>query len=200
MMAPTSKPTSEKQREPSCGSPGEGFCFSSPLGYINVTACADGLHSIGLEGNISDENFSPNENVDVQLMGKDELKNEPKVIRDCLQWFQLYFKNPKLVSDITRPDICCFKESNLGFRPRVWKTLADTVGPGEVITYGALAARLDNPGAVRAVGSAMRYNPNGIIVPCHRVVRSNGMGLYHGGQRQVVKLWLLKHEGIDKFS
>lgn len=60
-MSPASKHSNEKQQDPFCGSPGEDYCFSSPLGYINVTACADGLHSVGLEGNISDENFSPNE-------------------------------------------------------------------------------------------------------------------------------------------
>lgn len=52
---------------------------------------------------------------------------------------------------------------------------------------------------MRAVGSAMRNNPVGIIVPCHRVVRSSGLGLYHGGKRQTMKKWLLRHEGTDKF-
>ncbi|XP_068228615.1 methylated-DNA--protein-cysteine methyltransferase-like isoform X2 [Palaemon carinicauda] len=61
------------------------------------------------------------------------------------------------------------------------------------------ALKQETKGAVRAVGSAMRNNPTGIIVPCHRVVRSNDMGLYHGGKRQSVKLWLLKHEGVDKY-
>ncbi|XP_069959053.1 methylated-DNA--protein-cysteine methyltransferase isoform X2 [Cherax quadricarinatus] len=182
-----------KEKQGSCGLPGTEYCFSSPLGYINITACAAGLHSLQLDGSINDENFSPNERTEVQLL-TDDLKTQSQVIKQCHKWLQTYFKNPKLLTKESRPDICCFKLANLGFLGQVWKTLADTVGPGEVITYGALAARINNPGAVRAVGSAMRKNQNGIIVPCHRVVRSNGMGLYHRGSRQKIKLWLLKHE------
>ncbi|KAG7165945.1 Methylated-DNA--protein-cysteine methyltransferase-like [Homarus americanus] len=193
----SSNSTVKKERG-SCGSSGVKYRFSSPLGYIIITACAKGLHAVELAGNISDENFSPNERTEVQLLQEDDTSNLPKVIQESLTWFQVFFKDPELVATVPRPEICCFKQSR--FHARVWQTLADTVGPGEVITYGALAARLKNPGAARAVGSAMRNNPNSIIVPCHRVVRSNGMGLYHGGQRQNVKLWLLKHEGVDKFK
>ena len=53
---------------------------------------------------------------------------------------------------------------------------------------------------MRAVGSAMKNNPLSLIVPCHRVVKATGLGLYHGGKRQKVKLWLLNHEGIDKYN
>lgn len=153
---------------------------------------------MGMENDLSDKNFLPSEKTDVQIVEKN-LEDQMEVMQKCHVWLQCYFENIKKLSQVPRPDICAFKQEKQGFRVQVWKMLADTVGPGEVITYGALASRLNNPGAVRAVGSAMRNNPTGIIVPCHRVVRSNDVGLYHGGTRQLVKLWLLKHEGVNKY-
>lgn len=194
-----SRSTSTKKPSPSpCTSRVQKKVLSSPVGNILVTLCEEGLHSVGLEGDISDENFSPNEREVIQWM--DEVNSaQTKMLTDCLSWFKAYFKDPALMDTVPRPEICCLRKSELGFRARVWQTLADTVGPGKVITYGALAARLKNPGAVRAVGSAMRNNPVAIIVPCHRVVRCSDMGLYHGGKRQTMKKWLLKHEGVDKY-
>jgi methylated-DNA-[protein]-cysteine S-methyltransferase len=59
------------------------------------------------------------------------------------------------------------------FRRRAYEA-ARALGRGEVIGYGALAARLGSPGAARAVGGAMANNPLPIVVPCHRVVGANG--------------------------
>ncbi|XP_050722397.1 methylated-DNA--protein-cysteine methyltransferase-like [Eriocheir sinensis] len=193
-----SKKTTTKKSPPSlsCDSEVVECVISSPIGNIGVTMCEEGLHSVGLKGDISDENFVPNEREVVELVGKDL---GTKVLKDCLYWFQVYFKDPSLMSTVPRPNICCLGKRGPGFRARVWQTLADTVGPGEIITYGALSSRLGNPGAARAVGSAMRNNPIGFIVPCHRVVRSGGLGLYFGGKRQTVKKWLLRHEGVNKF-
>lgn len=68
-----------------------------------------------------------------------------------------------------------------GFRRRVVEALG-RIPYGATRTYGALAATLDNPRAVRAVGSACAHNPVPVIVPCHRVVRSDGtIGNYLGG-------------------
>lgn len=186
-----------KKPKTMCELPESEYRFSSPLGYIIVKACDSGLHSTSLDGELTDENFTPNLTQSVKLLGSNKV---PQVIKKCEIWFRTYFDDLKKINIVERPDICVFKKSNLAFRELVWKTLADTVGPGEVITYGALADRLKNPGAVRAVGSAMRNNPNGIIVPCHRVVRTSGLGLYHGGTRQSVKVWLLNHEGITKYT
>ncbi|XP_068228614.1 methylated-DNA--protein-cysteine methyltransferase-like isoform X1 [Palaemon carinicauda] len=175
------------------------FCqFSSPVGFIKVSSCPIGLHEMSMETNLSDENFVPNALNDVLVVRVKE-QDLSTIMKVCYKWLQQYFRDVKQISKVPRPDICALKQETKAFRAQVWQILADTVGPGEVITYGALASRLNNPGAVRAVGSAMRNNPTGIIVPCHRVVRSNDMGLYHGGKRQSVKLWLLKHEGVDKY-
>jgi methylated-DNA-[protein]-cysteine S-methyltransferase len=59
------------------------------------------------------------------------------------------------------------------FRRRAYEE-ARALGRGEVIGYGALAARLGSPGAARAVGGAMANNPLPIVVPCHRVVGAHG--------------------------
>ena len=68
---------------------------------------------------------------------------------------------------------------------------------GQVRPYGWLASEIGNPGAVRAVGSTMAKNPVPLIIPCHRVVRSDGqIGNYSlGGAHN--KTELLEHEGVD---
>jgi methylated-DNA-[protein]-cysteine S-methyltransferase len=80
------------------------------------------------------------------------------------------------------------------FRRAALKTLRDEIHLGEVVTYGALAARIGHPKAARAVGSACATNPVPIIVPCHRVLPgSGGVGSYGGGPER--KRRLLAHEG-----
>lgn len=80
------------------------------------------------------------------------------------------------------------------FQQRVWQALRE-IPVGEVRSYGQLAKQL-NTGA-RAVGNACRNNPIPIIIPCHRVVATNGMGGYSGqtsGAHLTIKSWLLAHE------
>ena len=77
------------------------------------------------------------------------------------------------------------------FQRSVWKEMV-RIPLGSTATYGQLARRLDDPGASRAVGVACGANPIPIIVPCHRVVASNGLGGFSGGLER--KKWLLKLE------
>jgi O-6-methylguanine DNA methyltransferase len=76
-------------------------------------------------------------------------------------------------------------------------TVAATIPRGEVRPYGWLAKEVHRPGATRAVGSTMARNPIPLIIPCHRVVRSDGtLGNYSlGGPHN--KWDLLAHEGVD---
>lgn len=68
-----------------------------------------------------------------------------------------------------------------GFRGQVQRHLAD-IAYGRTATYGQLAADLDRPGAVRAVGTACATNPLPLVWPCHRILRSDGgLGGYRGG-------------------
>jgi methylated-DNA-[protein]-cysteine S-methyltransferase len=78
------------------------------------------------------------------------------------------------------------------FQRRVWEALC-TVPYGDTSTYGRVARALGDPQAVRAVGAANGRNPIGIIVPCHRVVGTDGsLTGYAGGLDR--KRWLLRHE------
>ncbi len=65
---------------------------------------------------------------------------------------------------------------------------------GQVVTYGELAASAGSPKAARAVGTCMAQNPLPLLVPCHRVLASNGLGGFSGGGLPV-KLQLLSAEG-----
>jgi methylated-DNA-[protein]-cysteine S-methyltransferase len=80
----------------------------------------------------------------------------------------------------------------------VLTVLKETVGYGETVTYGELAARSGGIVPARAIGSIMGSNPVPIVIPCHRVVAADGLGGYSGGetgQGRQTKLWLLEHEG-----
>jgi methylated-DNA-[protein]-cysteine S-methyltransferase len=79
------------------------------------------------------------------------------------------------------------------FQRSVWRGLLE-IPCGETRSYGDLARRIGNPKAVRAVGLANGSNPLGIVVPCHRVIGSNGTLTGYGGGIER-KRWLLEHEG-----
>ena len=66
------------------------------------------------------------------------------------------------------------------FQQRVWAALL-TIPYGETRSYGEIARQIGSPGAFRAVGLANGHNPIGIIVPCHRVIGSNGSLTGYGG-------------------
>ncbi len=81
------------------------------------------------------------------------------------------------------------------FERRVWETLRQ-IPYGEVRSYGWVAERIGNPKASRAVGGACGSNPVPFVIPCHRVIASDGsLGGY--GYGLPVKRHLLKSEGID---
>jgi O-6-methylguanine DNA methyltransferase len=71
------------------------------------------------------------------------------------------------------------------------------IAPGTSNTYGELAARSGHPGAARAVGTACGRNEIVIVIPCHRVVASKGIGGYAYGVD--VKTKLLIHEGVEGY-
>lgn len=82
------------------------------------------------------------------------------------------------------------------FQAQVWKRLLD-IPFGSLSTYGAIAADLGKPGAVRAVGGAVGRNPISIIVPCHRVIGADGSLTGFGGglERKAALLALERGEG-----
>ncbi len=83
------------------------------------------------------------------------------------------------------------------FQNRVWRTLRQ-IPPGRVLRYGDLARQLGT--SARAIGGACRQNPIPIVVPCHRVIASSGVGGYMGelsGVALRMKRWLLFHERCE---
>jgi methylated-DNA-[protein]-cysteine S-methyltransferase len=82
----------------------------------------------------------------------------------------------------------------ISFQEKVYKVVS-RIPKGKVMTYKAVAKAAGSPRAFRAVGSALNKNPNPLIVPCHRVIKSNGeIGGYRGGKNK--KISLLKREGV----
>lgn len=78
------------------------------------------------------------------------------------------------------------------YQKKVWSELLK-VSYGKTISYGELAKRIGNSKGARSVGIAVHFNPIGIIIPCHRVIMSNGeIGGYASGVHR--KKWLLEHE------
>jgi methylated-DNA-[protein]-cysteine S-methyltransferase len=81
------------------------------------------------------------------------------------------------------------------FTRKVLEATAD-IPYGETVSYGEIAATIGMPGATQAVGNALGANPVPIVIPCHRVIRSDGsMGWFTGGPH--IKRALLRLEGVD---
>ncbi len=83
--------------------------------------------------------------------------------------------------------------SGTPFQLKVWETLC-TIPAGETLSYAGLAQRIGRPTAVRAVGHANGANPVAVVVPCHRVIGTDGSLTGYGGSLPR-KRWLLEHEG-----
>ncbi|MBX5461614.1 MAG: methylated-DNA--[protein]-cysteine S-methyltransferase [Steroidobacteraceae bacterium] len=109
----------------------------------------------------------------------------PEAIRRALA---AYFEG-----DLQAIDKIACKPDGTPFQEQVWAALR-TIPAGQTLSYGALATRLGNPKAMRAVGLANGANPIAIVIPCHRVIGANGSLTGYGGGLER-KRWLLAHEG-----
>src|SRR5712692_7929597 len=97
-----------------------------------------------------------------------------------------------LAGDLEALDAITVDPAGTKFQARVWAALR-RIPPGRTISYAELAVAVGSPSAVRAVGTANGQNPVPVVIPCHRVVRSDGtLGGYGGGLDR--KRWLLDHE------
>jgi methylated-DNA-[protein]-cysteine S-methyltransferase len=99
-----------------------------------------------------------------------------------------YFKG-----DIDVIDRLPVETTGTPFQKSVWKALRK-IRRGTTISYAELAGRIGKPRAIRAAGLANGQNPISIVVPCHRVIGSNGTLTGYGGGLPRKK-WLLEHEG-----
>lgn len=109
-----------------------------------------------------------------------------ELLEAAKQQLASYFAGGRAVFDLPLAPVAT------AFQQRVWRALR-TIPAGETRSYGEIAVMIGRPTASRAVGAANGANSIGIIVPCHRVVGSNGKLVgYAGGLDR--KRWLLAHE------
>ena len=108
----------------------------------------------------------------------------PRTIADALGRF--------FAGDLAAIERVAVATNGTPFQRRVWAALR-AIPAGTTVSYGRLAATLGQPTASRAVGLANGANPIGIVVPCHRVVGSDGALTGYGGGLER-KRWLLAHE------
>jgi len=94
--------------------------------------------------------------------------------------------------DVAAIDVITVQTGGTPFQRSVWHELRK-IPCGMPVSYGTLAERIARPTAVRAVGLANGSNPIGIVVPCHRVIGSDGSLTGYGGGLER-KRWLLEHE------
>jgi methylated-DNA-[protein]-cysteine S-methyltransferase len=111
----------------------------------------------------------------------------PKDLRAALSG---YFKG-----DLGRLATIRWRVDGTAFQQRVWHALPK-IPAGTTMSYGALAAKLKAPRAMRAVGHANGSNPISVVVPCHRLIGANGSLVKYGGGLER-KRWLLQHEGVE---
>ncbi|XP_013358542.1 PREDICTED: methylated-DNA--protein-cysteine methyltransferase isoform X2 [Chinchilla lanigera] len=166
--------------------------LDSPLGKIEISGCEQGLHGIRLP-NQKTSSSDPTEAPAIpEALSNPEGMTEP--LMQCAAWLDAYFHKPAGIDGLPLPALHhpVFQKDSFT-RQVLWKLLK-VVKFGEMVSYQQLAALAGNPKAARAVGGAMRSNPVPILIPCHRVICSDGtMGHYTGGR--AVKEWLLAHEG-----
>ena len=160
--------------------------YSSPVGTITIAS--DGKNLIGLwnEG----QKYHGN-----TIFKNIEAKNDICIFNDAKKWLNKYFAGEK-------PNIRELPIAPIGseFRQKVWDILCE-IPYGEVTTYGDIAKKMAvklNKAKMssQAVGGAVGHNPLSIIIPCHRVVGTNGsLTGYAGGIKTKIKL--LELEGVD---
>jgi methylated-DNA-[protein]-cysteine S-methyltransferase len=124
----------------------------------------------------------------LELHGDRPLLHVPRALDEVRRQLDRYFAGRRLDFDL---DVDL--STVAGFSLRVLKETAK-IPPGRVLSYADVARRAGNARASRAAGNALHINPVPIVVPCHRIVRSDGsLGGYGGGLP--IKEWLLEHEG-----
>jgi methylated-DNA-[protein]-cysteine S-methyltransferase len=153
---------------------------ASPIGPLLLVGERDGSGGVRLSG-IFMEEHRHGPAVDPSWV------EDPAAFREVMGQLDEYFAGSRATFDLA------LAPAGTPFRQRVWAELA-RIPAGTTVTYGELARRVGRPGAARAVGAAVGRNPVSIVVPCHRVVGSDGaLTGYAGGIAR--KAFLLALEG-----
>jgi methylated-DNA-[protein]-cysteine S-methyltransferase len=156
----------------------ESFTWTqkTPWGALSISASVDGVHHVRLVAGQTRKTLDG---------------GAPPKVREIAGAFERFFTGDPYALEDVPVDLSSVEND---FQRRVLSTLRKRIGPGKTISYGGLAELVGHPGAARAVGTAMARNPVPIVVPCHRVLASNGtLGGYGGGLE--MKETLLRLEG-----
>jgi AraC family transcriptional regulator of adaptative response/methylated-DNA-[protein]-cysteine methyltransferase len=94
-----------------------------------------------------------------------EIKNNTQIVNKVLQVIETGVYDPSIILDLWG--------SGTYFQGKIWETI-QTIEPGNTISYKDIAIQIGKPKSFRAVGTACGANPAAVLVPCHRVVRSDG--------------------------
>lgn len=149
--------------------------YASPLGPILLAADETGLTGLWFEG----QKYFPS------FLGVDYQEKETPVLTETVRWLDVYFsgKDPGFLPPL--------HPQGSPFRQTVWDILL-TIPRGQTMTYGEIARRLGVHSA-QAVGGAVGHNPISILIPCHRVVGSDGsLTGYAGGVERKARLLQLE--------
>ena len=136
--------------------------IESPLGPLLLAADDAGLRSIEFVNGKRPVRPDP------------AWRENPPALREPIRQLNAYFGGDLEVFDLPLAPV------GTPFQLAVWRRLCE-IPYGETISYGELARRLGNPNASRAVGLANGANPISIVIPCHRVIGSNGKLTGYGG-------------------
>ncbi len=132
----------------------------------------------------------------IHFLGAGQAPVRPRTAaaRRVVEALREYLRKPEHSADIP------LELQGTPFQQKVWHALQQ-LSPGQTISYGELAKQLGS--GARAVGNACRHNPVPVLVPCHRVVSKQSAGGFAGkqtGPLMATKLWLLAHEGVEKYA
>ncbi len=154
---------------------------ATPLGPLSLLAHADALVGAGFTADPGELHARLHPSLRALPLSSGELPWAAKPVRD-------YFDG-----DLAALGTLPVRQPSTAGRERLWAALR-AVPPGTTVSYTELARRAGSPAAVRAAGAACAANLIAPVIPCHRVVRTDGSlgGYYYGLPR---KEWLLRHEG-----
>ncbi len=147
----------------------ETCIIKSPLGYTKIVGDHEGI-------------------ISVSILNSEEKTTHviPIALEDCVLQLNEYFKGARKQFSLK------LNPQGTHFQKKVWEQL-ELVPYGTTISYLELSKQLGDVKAIRAVANANAKNPLWIILPCHRVIGSNGsLTGYAGGLQR--KKWLLEHE------
>jgi methylated-DNA-[protein]-cysteine S-methyltransferase len=152
--------------------------MDSPIGRIEIVGNGEAIVSLSIER-------------DGVLPHDDSPEQTDAVLEQAVVQLDEYFAGHRHDFDLP------VSLAGTAFQLAVWEQLVD-LEFGEVVSYGELGLATGRTTAGRAVGGAVGANPIPIIVPCHRVLGSDGrITGYSGGEGIPTKSWLLDHEGIE---